>query len=162
MSKPIYRLVWTLALAFIALTSLRLPPVVASHFGAGGAANGYMPRTMYLAVLLGIMLAVPLLLVHAIASACRSRPDLINLPERDYWLAPQRIDETIARLEHAMRGFAAGLLVFLCAVHALVVQANSLPVQRLPSAWFAGALAAFVLFVLVWIASLSRAFRAPR
>ena len=35
------------AAVFVWLTSAALPPVVASHFGPGGVANGFMGRGMY-------------------------------------------------------------------------------------------------------------------
>ena len=48
--------------AFVWLSSSALPEVVASHFGANGAANGFMPRGMYVAILLALVLGVPSLL----------------------------------------------------------------------------------------------------
>jgi uncharacterized membrane protein len=68
----------------------QLPPRVASHFNARGQPDGYMPREAFVTdlALLGGGFIVLLLLTPALL---RLLPDrLINMPHRDYWLAPER------------------------------------------------------------------------
>src|SRR5450432_4328425 len=107
---------------FVWLTSGGLPSVVASHFAAGGAANGFMPRSTYIVFMLAVTVLVPSLialsgrLIEALPVA------RINLPNRDHWLAPERRAETLAALSAQSVAFAALLAAFLCFVHWLVVR----------------------------------------
>lgn len=143
---------------FIWLTSAALPSNMASHFGAGGAANGFMSRGAYVGVMLGVTLIAPLLVALSgqLVNVLPTR--LINLPHREYWLAPQRRAATIASLSRLSVYFASALVVFLCFVHWLVVRANEAPVPRLePVPMFVG-LGLFLAGTAVWLIVLVRRF----
>ncbi len=85
----------------------QLPERIASHFDLDNRVNGWMSRTEFLAVTLGLdvfmagmFLVLPLLLEKI--------PDaLINLPHKDYWLAPPHRAESLAHM-------ASGLLAIGC------------------------------------------------
>jgi hypothetical protein len=145
------------AAVFVWLTAASMPPVVASHFDASGVANGSMPRGFYIRFMAGLIVALPALL--AITSYSIGRPNArINLPNRDYWLAPERRDQTIAYLRQYLMRFGAMLVVFLCYVHWLVVRANEIQPPRLSNrALFAG-LIVFLVYALVWTRLLLRRF----
>jgi hypothetical protein len=143
---------------FIWLTGGALPPIVASHFAAGGVANGFMSRGAYVGVMLGVTLVAPLLIALSgqLVSVLPTR--LINLPNRQYWLAPQRRAATVASLSRLSTYFAAALVVFLCFLHWLVIRANESPVPRLePMPMFVG-LALFLAVTVVWLVVLLRRF----
>lgn len=76
--------------AFIAATSGALPQRVATHFGAGGAANGWMPRNGCTWTMLVVRTVLPLLLFGALRQLPMCAERYVNLPHRDYWLAPGR------------------------------------------------------------------------
>jgi hypothetical protein len=86
------------AAVFVWVTGLTLPNLVASHFGAEGAANGFMPRSFYIGFMLVVIIGLPALLVVVTWFALGSSSARINLPNRDYWLAPERRTETLATL----------------------------------------------------------------
>jgi len=139
------------AAVFVWLSSIGMPETVASHFGAAGAANGYMPRSVYAAIMIGFVTGLPVIMV-LMTSRAVGRPDArINLPHRDYWLAPQRREATIARLRRGVQFFGVVLIVFLCYVHWLVVRANLTQPARLPQPWFTGGLVVFAVVVLGWL-----------
>ena len=112
-------------------TSGQLPIRVASHFDAAGLANGFMPRADYLLFMLVLTLGVPLLIVVVGVVVPRLAPGMVKLPARDYWLAPERRDQTYATM--ATSGFVIASIIacFLIAVHFLVVSANSQTPPRL-------------------------------
>ncbi len=147
-----------LAAGFVLVSSSSLPPVVASHFGPGGGADGFMPRDVYRIFMLAMTLGLPLLL-RALSSLVRLLPThLINLPNREYWLAPERQGETVAYMERQGAGFGMLAAVFLCFVHWLVVIANGEPTPRLPeSALLAGSLL-FLAVLAIRIAAFVRHF----
>ena len=71
---------------------------MASHFGAAGLADGFMPRTAYLVLMLALTLAMPIAMVMTIGSLLRKPGARINLPNRDYWLDADRRADTVAFL----------------------------------------------------------------
>lgn len=143
---------------FILVTSLALPDVVASHFGASGKANGFMPRVIYMWLMLAIVAFIPLVLVVVPLQAFRNPNARINLPNSEYWLAPERRAETIETLSRQSVRFSTLLLAFLCYAHWLVIQANKTAPPGLSSRWFFGGLAVFLVATLVWATSLIRGY----
>lgn len=147
------------AATFVWLTSLALPDLVASHFGSSGTANGFMPRAIYIFFMLAFVIGLPVLLVFATSFAIGHPSARINLPNRDYWLAPERRDETILVLRAGIMWFGTLLVAFLCYAHWLVVLANESQPAHLDESWFVGGLAVFVVATLVWLTVLLGRFR---
>ena len=146
------------AAVFVWLSSGALPPVVASHFSPGGAANGFMGKGAYTAFMLVVVVAVPGL-VAATTLLVRILPSkMINLPNRKYWLAPERREASLDALASLSVRFAIALAVFLCFIHWLVVQANAVQPPRLAEKWFFVGLAAFGGVTLAWLFLLFRRF----
>ena len=149
------------AALFVWETCRTLPPVVATHFGASGAANGFMPRSFYLRFMLAFVVLLPLSLTAGLGRILRMPNARINLPERDYWLAAERRAETVEVLVQYLRVFSVVLVAFLCYVHWQVVRANQLAPPALDNARFSAGLGAFLLALVVWIVALRRRFRVP-
>ncbi|MBS0396589.1 MAG: hypothetical protein JSR54_18360 [Proteobacteria bacterium] len=143
----------------IVLTADRLPLRVACHFGPGGLANGFMARAAYLQYTIGLLLIVPLLVASGILIAVRFFPQGLKVPDRDYWLAPQRREETAQYLLVHTTWLAALLAVLVFAIHLLVVEANRSVPARLDTGHFVGALAGFFIALVVWVGALRRRFR---
>jgi uncharacterized membrane protein len=142
---------------FVWLTAAALPPVVASHFDASGVANGAMPRSFYTRFMLALMIGLPVL--FAVISRAIAMPGArINLPNRDYWLAPERRDQTISYLRTHLARVSMVLVVFLCYVHWLVVRANAVQPPHLSNRAILVALGALLVFALIWTRLLVRRF----
>src|SRR5258708_1087535 len=73
---------------FVWFTSARLPALVASHFAGSGAANGFIPHSVYVYFMLGFVVGLPAGMVVLTWLAMASPKAHINLPDKDYWLAP--------------------------------------------------------------------------
>ena len=163
MKKSAYSLPFLLLLGVAALfvrqTSRDLPPLVATHFGAGGAANGFMSREFYLRFMLAFVVLLPWLVNFAFERILRSPNARINLPNRDHWLADGQREQTIEFLLRHMKFFGVMLAAFLCVVHALVVSANSVLPPALDNVRFGAGLGAYLLTLVVWIVALRRRFR---
>jgi hypothetical protein len=160
-SRPVFGMIALLvgAAAFVLVTGSNLPPLVASHFGIGGAVDGFMSRGAYLGFMLIGVVAIPLLIVVPQRLVRTISPRLINVPNRDYWLAPERIESTLDYLRDHAVWFAALLVVFICFVHWEVVQANMRrPVRLLAEPFFAGVVV-YVASVLIWIGAMVVHFR---
>jgi uncharacterized membrane protein len=149
---------YILAAAFVLLSGALLPDRVASHFDASGAANGFTPRTVYLALMF-LVCTLPLGAALAMAASVRNPKARLNLPHREFWLAPERREEAVWRIRRGMAQFNTRLLVFLCYVQGLVVRANGQQPAHLDSAWMIGGLAVFAVVMLAWLLGFARQFR---
>ncbi len=150
-----------LAAAFVFATGSSLPPVVASHFVAGGAANGFMSRGAYLRFTITLLIGLPLLIafLSSITSIVPAR--LINLPNRDYWLAPERQANTFSYLRKHSARLGVILAIFVCFVHWLVIQANTHSPPLFPERAFIIGMAVFLVGVVIWLGGLIAHFRRP-
>ena len=101
----------------------------------------------------------PFAVVVPISLAMNNPDAVINVPNRDYWLAPQRRAATVAYIRRQMLIFGLALLAFICYVHWLVVKANGTSPPTLPPSSFMLALVTFATFVMLWIALFLKRFR---
>jgi uncharacterized membrane protein len=121
----------------MAATYARLPERMASHFGASGVANDWMSRDGYVWFMVGVVTFASLTMIAAFGSIRFLPNAVINIPRRDYWLAPERRDETartLMRFGLLMVGFES---LFFLAIHLMVVAANeSQPVRLSNDVWW--------------------------
>ena len=78
------------AAAFVFSTIDQLPETVATHYGAGGRANGWMTRSGYLLFMMVFLLGFSTLVSFLIGFIPHKLPRLTNIPNRGYWLAEER------------------------------------------------------------------------
>lgn len=144
-------------LAGMAATYRRLPEVVASHFNGSGAPNAWTPRDSYVWMMIGIVTFVVVLMAGTFVMVRVLPKGLINLPNRDYWLAPERRAETSRTLGRYGLVMAGLVSLFFLAIHLLVVSANkSQPVMLSSNVWWL--LAAFLATTGVMLLALFRRF----
>lgn len=148
------------AVARVAAVWPRLPAVMASHFDAAGNPDGAMPRGAFfttIAFVCGATVLLPLLggllLRHMPAGA-------INVPHRDYWLAPERRAESIARLERTFAWFPVPLAALFAFTLELTIQANMQRTGLNAGAMWTG-LALVVASFAILIVKLHRTFGPP-
>lgn len=165
MSRPTYAIFATLlavAPAFLLATVVALPDRIPTHFGAGGMPDGWMTRSGYTAFMLAFTVALPILVAAAIGVLPSFAPRLVNLPNRDHWLAPERRDDSLAFLgRHACR---LGCLMVLLAmgVHWLIVRASRSTPPQLEEGRLLWVLAAFLVALVIWVVAIYRRFPQPR
>lgn len=153
----------TLATAALVLaTTAGLPERVATHFGPGGVADGWMTRSGYRAFQLAFVLGFAPFIVAMVGVLPRLAPRAVNLPHRDHWLAPERRAATLAFLAGHACWLGVLMQALLAGVHWLLVEANGTAPPRLPAAPFVALLVAFVAALGVWLGVLRRRLRAPR
>jgi hypothetical protein len=84
-----------------------------------------------------------------------------RLPNRDYWLAPDRLPKTIEYLQRQFLWYGIVTLLLLMAVFQLVVEANSAEPAKLNVRTLGWLLASYIAFIIVWAWSLWRKFARP-
>lgn len=141
---------WVCGGASLVWSAEELPAKVASHFDGDGKPNGWMARDDYLRAMAAVGVLMPLFLL-GIGLSMRVLPaSSINLPRREYWLAPERRAETTRYLARHMAWLACCVTAFFIAINWLAIEGNRQAPPRLSNVvWMF--LALFLIAVTVWI-----------
>ena len=84
----------TFTAAAILTSAIFSQGMVASHFDSAGQANAWMPRSTYWLLSIAVGMGLPAFIIGG-GYVLRFLPvSLLNIPHRDYWLAPERREET--------------------------------------------------------------------
>ena len=139
-----------------------LPPLLGSHFLQDGSANAWATHAQFFTVEL-IVIAVAALVAFVLPRITSPLPvQLINLPHEDYWLAPERREQTLAYLQSQMAWFGCALLAFLLFAMEQVFRANLRTPPQLNSATLVSALLAFlVVAAVLFVRMIRHFFRRP-
>ena len=146
-----------LLLALLVLTAAqigwfepRLPDQVVSNFDYDGSANGWSSKGAFLGGFT-IMMACTLVLFYVLSWTIRRMGGKgINVPHRDYWLAPERRGKTAAFVGDQLEIFGLATYAFLLLTNQLTISANLVDPPELPSAAFWSAFGAYMLGGFVW------------
>lgn len=159
--KLIFVLLVLYAAVHFSITYRQLPPVVASHFGAHGETNGWQPKAGFFLVfvIVGVLAAVVGFGIPRIITAIPTQ--LINLPNKNYWLAPERLVETMEFMVTCFAWFGCTLFLFLILVFDFAVQINLHPEHPPSSARLWYMLAGFLVFTMAWTVGLLAKFFRP-
>lgn len=151
---------WAAFASYVWFTAEQLPERVATHFGTSGAADAWMLREGYVRFTLVMGFALPAFILGVFALIRRSAGWGLNIPHKDYWLAPERREQTFAFIQRQGAFLAGLLIIFFAALHHSILAAN----MRTPAAlsvadagWLGGG---FLAGMIVWTAVfLARFFR---
>jgi uncharacterized membrane protein len=139
----------------------KLPPHVASHFDGAGNPNGWSSKGGLLAIYATVVILYILIFVVMPGRLLRLPASWINLPHKNYWLAPERREIATSMLAARMQWFGIASLLFMMGIFQLVFEANSRDPRQL-SSWALWWIVGYVVASLVWVLELYRAFRPPR
>lgn len=149
-----------IALAWeLAVLLPQMPDTMATSFGFDGAARNSMSRGAFGWLMGGIM--VSMALGFALVRLIPRLPDrLINIPARDYWLAPGRREATLADISTIAQWILASAMALIAGTAWLSIEANRVTPPRLANAffWMMGAYMAVFVFALRHV---SRRYRRP-
>lgn len=155
----IYTFFIVLCVAFVSISAQNLPPVVASHFDLSGTPDATMPRDQFTNLFLAIMVLTSGLMALLPTLIAKLPPQMINIPNRIYWLAPDRIVETKQILQAYLLIFASKLCCFMAVIFWLIVQAHLHNPPQLSAQYVMAATGVFVLMTILWSLKLSARFK---
>jgi hypothetical protein len=105
-----------------------------------------------------VTLICPWLITRGTQLVARRAPALLNLPNKDYWLAPERREPTLTRLDNWLALLGLGLTLLFAGIHTHMLLASHPDWPQLPdAAWIAGGAALLIGFHL-WLFALLRHF----
>jgi uncharacterized membrane protein len=137
-----------------------LPKEVASHFGPGGQPDDWTSKEALIGVY-GVILTLVTILLLLVGLLLPKLPaSMINLPNKKYWLAPERKAETCSTVSRYSFWFADATILLLIACMEITFRYN-LGHMRHPNTWFPALIIAYVVFAVIWCVVLIRRFRRP-
>lgn len=108
-----------------------LPDRIASHFNGAGIADSWMPKRDFV-ITFGVLIVGLWAVMSGVNAALPRLPEnQLNLPNKSYWLAPERAAETWTYIMGYMNFTVAATLALLTAVVYFVFQANLTPAPRM-------------------------------
>ena len=146
------------AAAFIIYTTRSLPDTVATHFGSGNQASGWMSRQGYLLFTLGFMIGISTLVSVAVGTLPRKYPQWTNVPNRDYWLSAERRDESLRYLNAHGKRLGCLIVMMMLGMHYTILLANHMRPPALPLSTFTAVLLGFSVALIWWIVRLFKRF----
>ena len=155
-------LLYTLFLVHLSWTAGQLPERVASHFNRAGEPNGWMSRANHLRFMVAFGTGLPLFLVAVGLLLPLLPARLINIPNREHWLGPERRRETGRALCTACLWLACLGAGFVTGLNALLSDANVRQPPFLPTAQLLLVVGLFLLGLAGWMVALLRRFRLPK
>jgi serine/threonine-protein kinase len=136
----------------------RLPPEVASEFGFSGEPKRFMAKGTFLIFNLATLTLLPLFMLGLGWISTKLPKWMIDLPNKDYWLAPERIKETASGIFDFILWQAVGVVALLTSVLGCAILANlgHPAAMKIPPA---AALLAYLIFVAVSVFRYYRKFK---
>ncbi len=163
MRKPYWVL---LALVVLALVQIQhygpiLPDRVASHFDGSGRANAFQDKAAFMRFYMGLVVLLAAVFGLMPKLIRRLPSSMINLPNRDYWLAPERREETLDVLDDRMAWMGVLVLALVTGLMELTFRTNLTGNPSLPPSLMVPVLVGFVALTLAWTVALLVRFRRP-
>lgn len=159
-SKLLLFLSFILGIAYLYLSYETLPEYVAIHFGAGGKADNWSQSGLFL--LIGTLIyGFTNLLWFSMSFILRKFPSgLINIPKKDYWLAPERKDRSVIIFEPWFNIIGILTNLLLLSTFWLVIKANTSDAGKpvLDTSLFFPILSVYILAIVIWIIFFNRKF----
>jgi len=140
----------------------RLPDRVASHFDARGQVDGWGTRNEFFAIEGVLMIGLALLTLFVDWLVPRMPASLVNMPNKDYWFAPERRAATNRVMQSWVSTFmllSLGFVVYVLQLAILVNVTGDADYMFIPM--WAG-LGIFLLITTVMSIQLILQFRKPR
>ena len=160
--RTFYIAVLLLCLFEMARLWLITPDQMAAHFNAQGLPDRFAPKAEFFwfqaqTLLVVILVSLPLQVLFLVLP-----PNLINMPNREFWLAPERREETIGRLN----SFGAMLFGVIALMIQTAFEISAYANLRTPIQFDAGLMGAIMVTGMVVIGLLLMqlliSFRLPR
>ena len=161
--KLIFALLALYAAVHFASYYSQLPDVVASHFNGRGVPNGWQSKPSFFMVAVGVSVLAAMVGFGIPRIIAAVPPELLNLPNKRYWLAPEHLAETMESLNTYFAWFGCALLLIMILTFDYAIQSNLHPNNRpdVSRMWYI--LAGFLVFTVVWIARMIARFaRVPQ
>ena len=156
--KLVYFVMLALGLLQWARSYSQLPALMASHFAANGAPNGFQPKEVFFILMIIVVGRSGDVDGHRAIILSSKPPERLNLPNKSYWLAPEHRLETFRFFRTQMAWFGCAILFVLLYGTSLAINANLNTDRRFDSISMFYVMVVFGVFTLVWVIQFVRHF----
>ena len=139
-----------------------LPDRLASHFGASGMPNGWMTKTQFFITYAVVLLPAFVVEFWVHRKVAKTPEAKLRLPNKEYWLAPERRAETLAYFESFFAWFGCAFLLVEVFAMGLAMRANLDSPPELPTGPIVSVIAGFILYNIAAVIAMYRRFSLPR
>lgn len=136
-----------------------LPQTIAVHFAVDGRANGWSHKDAFVLTYGAVEAAIVLAALGLAFLGHRIPANFLNIPNRDYWLAPERRRETLRYAWTRVIWLEAATLAFLIAIAEIIFRANRAAGSPTLTSNFFVVLVAFVVAIIWQSVSMMLRFR---
>lgn len=144
-------------LAQLAYFYPQLPELVASHFNYPGEPDGWMSKGSFL-VFQAVLLVFILGMTSLTPVLFNNLPDaFINIPNKTFWLAPERREEAMRKFAESSDNLRAALLMLFIGINHFAFQANIYGGKLSNGVWLV--LGVFLLYTIYWVFQLRKTFK---
>lgn len=158
--KLLYGVLLVLHVTLISLTLENLPDPFATHFNAANAPDRWLSHQQYWLVQALISVITPALLVILLSLSNRLPSYLINLPNKDYWLHPNRLADTQKKIIRFGWWMACIIIAFCIGMHYNLVVANQGETPTLHGKLLLLTVGLFAIAIVWWLRKLNKTFEA--
>jgi uncharacterized membrane protein len=138
----------------------QMPTPMASHFDGAGIPNGWSTPAQFFGLAITVeLLSAGCFLIGRLVG--RMPTSMINLPNKEYWLAPERREQTMRRFSDSMIDFGIITHALLLYAFQLCILANLNPPPRL-SHGIVWALILYAVLTVAWTIRMLTSYRVPR
>ena len=139
----------------------KLPEQMASHFNASGQPDDWTGKQSFFLIMWGTYLLLTVIFAAMGPLLNRIPESMVNLPNRQYWFAPERKQETVRILSIYMLWMGSSTLVLLLAIMHTTIEANIGADPRIGPPWLI--IGSYLGFTVIWsIAFILRFVRKPK
>lgn len=139
-----------------------LPDTVASHFALDGTPNGWDDKESFLIFYAGFVVFLALMFVAMALFLPRIPSALINMPDKAYWLAPERKEATLSYLSGRLLAMGNVTVLFIIVLFQFTIQANLQGEDAGLGAETLVLTGLYFAYMLVWVIRLFTSLRRPR
>ena len=158
--KRIFFLLVALAVVQVIYYYPQVPDTVASHFDGLGSPNAWSSKNGFFGLYLAMILLLVIVFIFAPTWSETRIKYGMKIPNRDYWLAPERLQQTKAFFRRQM--IIMGVVHLLLAIYtiqlAILANLNQQPQLHPSIAW---ALGLYFIFLIAWLVHFFMHFRKP-
>jgi uncharacterized membrane protein len=128
----------------------RVPETVASHFNGAGYPNDWSSKAAFFGIVLAMTAMNGFVFLVMPEWFPRFSQKRFNLPNKSYWLAPERIEETHLHIQTQMLWFGVATMMLMIGVTQMAIEANMRTQPALSPGAF-NLLVAYFGFTTIWL-----------
>lgn len=153
----VYILLFIIEIVILRNFYFSLPDKIATHFGNMNNPDGFSDKFNFI-LIYNVFLFFLILMFYGINIFIKkSSNSMINVPKKEYWLAPERRDITIVMLQANLNFFGIITFIFMLVNLIFIIDANlSSPIKLNNDFWIA--LMLFLVSTMAWLIRLLLVF----